>query len=122
MIYQVGRHIFPIAICTCRAVQTIRIYSGVGILVVWQYYTDKTTMSLNSVKCVGEWRTYETRECLLGRTVRAYNVLNLISVWILKAEAAHTKPNPVTILGTEAIHYGHCLTLQLQNCITNNKQ
>jgi len=52
---------------------------------------------------------------LLGTAVSTDDVLNFVSVWILEAQAAHAKPHPVTILGTEAIHNGHCLTLQLQH-------
>jgi len=60
-------------------------------------------------------------ECLLGAAVGTDDVLNLVSVWVLKAQAAHAKPHPVSVLGTEAIHDGDRLALQLQHWINNDK-
>jgi len=59
--------------------------------------------------------TVEQTVYLLCRAVGTDNVLDLVGVWILKAQAAHAKPHPVVILGTETIHHGNCLTLQLQH-------
>ena len=49
----------------------------------------------------------------LGTAVGTDDVLNLIGVRILKTQAAHTKPHPVVIFGTESIHHGNGLAFQL---------
>ena len=59
---------------------------------------------------------YISKLYILCGTVCADNVLDFICVWILEAKTGCSQPYPFSIFGTEAIHNGHHLSFQLQNC------
>jgi len=71
--------------------------------------TDHSKLTMNATD--PQWQTVY----LLCTAVGTDNVLNLIGVWILKAQAAHAEPHPVMVLGTKTIHYRNRLAFQLQH-------
>ena len=58
----------------------------------------------------------ESNYDLLDQAVCAHDVLDVVSVRVLEAEATGTEPDPVLTLGLEAIHHRQHLALQLQHC------
>ncbi len=72
------------------------------------------TFCHNQSPVVWEWKDS------LGEAVGADDVLDLVRVRVLEAEAGRAQPHPLAVLGAEPVHDGHHLTLQLQDCKGQN--